>query len=249
MDETFAIGEGVNLSAIAAQLRADVIDMSHRAKAAHLASALSCVDILTVLYARILKLDTTQPQATNRDRFNLSKGHAAAALYAALAWKGIIPRGELINYGCKDSLLEEHPSPKQVGIEAATGSLGHGLPIGNGMALSSQITGQDFRVFVLLSDGECNEGSVWEAALFAARHKLNNLTAIIDYNKWQATGRSHEILQLEPMVDKWRSFGWEALEVDGHDHVQLEEELIKINLFKPRILVAHTIKGKGIKAF
>jgi transketolase len=236
----------MNLSAIAAQLRADVIDMSHRAKTAHLASALSCVDILTVLYGKVLKLETSQPQDSKRDRFILSKGHAATALYAALTWKGILSREELINYGRIDSLLEEHPSPKQVGVEAATGSLGHGLPIGNGMALSCRITGQRFRVFVLMSDGECNEGSVWEAALFASRHQLGNLTAIVDFNKWQATGRSQEVLQLDPLIDKWRAFGWNTLEVDGHDHQKLQQELTKVYSEQPRILIAHTIKGKGV---
>ncbi len=236
----------MNLPAVSAQLRADVIEMSHNAKAAHLASALSCVDILAVLYSKVLNLDPSQPKAADRDRFILSKGHAATALYAALAWKGIIPSEELRNYGCKGSLLEEHPSPKQLGVEAATGSLGHGLAIGNGMALSCRIVGQDFRVFVLLSDGECNEGSVWEAAMFAAHKKLNNLTAIIDFNKWQATGRSQDIIQLNPLVEKWLTFGWDAIEIDGHDHLNLEQELLKTNSLKPRVLVAHTIKGKGI---
>jgi len=120
------------------------------------------------------------------------------------------------------------------------------LAIGNGMALSCRIVGQDFRVFVLLSDGECNEGSVWEAAMFAAHKKLNNLTAIIDFNKWQATGRSQDIIQLNPLVDKWLTFGWDAIEIDGHDHLNLEQELLKTNSLKPRVLVAHTIKGKGI---
>ena len=236
----------MNLIDLSAQLRADVIEMSHRAKAAHLASALSCVDILAALYGEVLKLEATQPTAPHRDRFILSKGHAAAALYAALAWKGIIAREDLKQYGKQGSLLEEHPSPKQLGVEAATGSLGHGLPIGNGMALSCRITEQHFRVFVLLSDGECNEGSVWEAALFGACQQLNNLTAIIDYNKWQATGRTQEVLQLDPLIDKWRAFGWDALEIDGHDHTMLEHELNKHHPTQPRVLVAHTIKGKGV---
>jgi len=246
LNEAFEIRKSMNLIDLSAQLRADVIEMSHRAKAAHLASALSCVDILGVLYGKVLKLEATQPTSPHRDRFILSKGHAAAALYAALAWKGIINRQDLNQYGKQGSLLEEHPSPKQLGVEAATGSLGHGLPIGNGMALSCRITGQHFRVFVLLSDGECNEGSVWEAALFGARQQLNNLTAIIDYNKWQATGRSQEVLQLDPLIDKWRAFGWDALEIDGHDHTMLEQELNKHHPTRPRLLVAHTIKGKGI---
>ena len=236
----------MNLTKISAQLRADVIEMSHSAKAAHLASALSCVDILAVLYTSVLRLDSEEPNAVARDRFILSKGHAATALYASLTWKGIIDRADLSSYGKQGSLLEEHPSPKQIGVEAATGSLGHGLPIGNGMALACRVTGQQFHVFVLLSDGECNEGSVWEAALFAARYQLNNLTAIIDNNKWQATGRSQEVLQLDPLADKWRAFGWDTIEIDGHDHEVLERELKFKHPTQPRLLVAHTVKGKGV---
>ena len=231
---------------IAAHIRADVIEMCHRAKAAHLASALSCIDILTVLYEYVLKLDPIQPQSPDRDRFILSKGHAAPALYATLAWKSIIDRDQLLTYGLKGSLLEEHPSPKLVGVEAATGSLGHGLPIANGMALAARIQNQTYRVFVLMSDGECNEGSVWEAAMFAARHGLDQLTAIVDFNKWQATGRSCEVLQLEPLVEKWASFGWSVTELDGHDHQSLLASLTKPSIGKPHVIIAHTIKGKGV---
>jgi len=163
----------LNFASLAAQLRAEVVQMSHRAKAAHLASALSCVDILTVLYGQVLNLDPAQPDHPDRDRFILSKGHAAAALYATLAWKGLIDPEQLLTYGQQHSLLEEHPTPKLPGVEAATGSLGHGLPIGNGMALAGRIQQQTYRVFVLMSDGECNEGSVWEAAMFAAAQGLD----------------------------------------------------------------------------
>lgn len=235
-----------NLPTLAAQLRADIVQLSHQAKAAHLASALSCVDILTVLYGEVLNIDPAQPQHFDRDRFILSKGHAAAALYATLAWKGIIERDQLLNYGKKGSLLEEHPSPKLPGIEAATGSLGHGLPIANGMALAGRIQNQSYRVFVLMSDGECNEGSVWEAAMFAARHGLDQLTAIVDFNKWQATGRSREVLQLDPLAEKWASFGWAVTELDGHDHQKLYEALIQKMSGKPHMIVAHTVKGKGV---
>lgn len=234
------------LKDIATGLRADVLDMVCRAKAGHIASSLSCVDILTVLYGRVLRLDPAQLQAPERDRFILSKGHATAAYYAALAWKGIIPRDQLLTYGCQGSLLEEHPSPMLSGVEAATGSLGHGLLIGNGMALAARIQRRQYRVFVLMSDGECNEGSVWEAAMFTARHRLDHLTAIVDFNKWQATGRSREVLQLEPLAEKWRSFGWEAIELDGHDHQTLLGALIKPSTGKPRMLIAHTVKGKGV---
>jgi len=236
----------MNWNDISKKLRLDVIEMSYQAQAAHLASSLSCIDILAVLYSSILKIDTNNFDQPDRDRFILSKGHAATALYAALAWKGIIDHKVLKTYGKKGSLLEEHPSPKQKGVEAATGSLGHGLSIANGMALASKINSLNYNVYVLMSDGECNEGSVWEASMFASQHKFNNLTAIIDYNKWQATGRSQEILNLGPLSKKWSSFGWDAVELDGHDHQSLFDELSKKNKEKPRIIIAHTIKGKGI---
>jgi transketolase len=176
----------------------------------------------------------------------LSKGHAAAALYATLAWRGFISKADLLQYGKKGSLLEEHPSPKLPGVEAATGSLGHGLPIGNGMALAARIQKQDYRVFVLMSDGECNEGSVWEAAMLAGRHGFSNLTAFIDFNKWQATDRSQQVLQLDPLLDKWTAFGWEAVEIDGHNHEEIYSAAQAQNPDRPRLIVAHTIKGKGV---
>jgi transketolase len=232
--------------AIAAQLRADVVQLSHQARAAHLASALSCIDILAVLYGQVLNLDPDRPNYPDRDRFILSKGHAAAALYATLAWKGIIPAEQLLTYGEQHSLLEEHPSPKLPGVEAATGSLGHGLPIANGMALAARIQNRPYRVFVLMSDGECNEGSVWEAAMFASRHGLDALTVIIDFNKWQATGRSQEVLQLDPLADKWASFGWAVTELDGHDPDLLLKAFTQPVTQKPHAVIAHTVKGKGI---
>jgi transketolase len=234
------------LQAIAAQLRADVVQLSHQARAAHLASALSCIDILAVLYGQVLNLDSDRPNYPDRDRFILSKGHAAAALYATLAWKGIIPAEQLLTYGEQHSLLEEHPSPKLPGVEAATGSLGHGLPIANGMALAARIQNRPYRVFVLMSDGECNEGSVWEAAMFASRHGLDALTVIIDFNKWQATGRSQEVLQLDPLADKWASFGWAVTELDGHDPDLLLKAFTQPVTQKPHAVIAHTVKGKGI---
>jgi transketolase len=193
-----------------------------------------------------MRIDRDLLEAPDRDRFILSKGHAAAALYAVLAYRGIIDQDELLTYAKKGSLLEEHPSPKQNGVEAATGSLGHGLPIANGMALSSKISGYKFSVFVVMSDGECNEGSVWEAAMFAARHNLKNLTAIVDYNKWQATDRSSQILKLEPLKEKWISFGWDVQEVDGHDHQRLYDSMENKNNQCPRMIIAHTVKGKGV---
>jgi len=194
-----------------------------------------------------MELNHSSDRKHHHDKFILSKGHAATALYAILSYKGIINRNNLLNYGKKGSFLEEHPSPKQIGVEAATGSLGHGLPIANGMALANKIREINSRVFVLMSDGECNEGSVWEAAMFAAQNELQNLTAIVDYNKWQATGRSEEVLKLKPLAEKWRSFGWDVMEVDGHVHQELFDGMTKKHdTTKPRMILAHTVKGKGV---
>ena len=236
----------MNWNLISAELRVQVLELSHQAKAAHLASALSCIDILAVLYESILAFEPSNPNWPDRDRFILSKGHAAAALYAVLTRQGVLDSSQLATYGKANSLLEEHPSPNLPGVEAATGSLGHGLPIANGIALASRIQKKSFRVYALLSDGECNEGSVWEAAMFAACHKLSNLCAIVDFNKWQATGRSQEVLALDPLADKWRAFGWAVEEVDGHDHRQLESKLLAKPGQLPRMFIAHTVKGKGI---
>ncbi len=238
------------LKAMAAKLRGRVIEMSHAAQAAHLASALSCCDILSAAYWHALRLDPAKPADAGRDRFILSKGHAAAALYAALAFRGYYDPAILDTY-CQDgSKLAEHPPAHGLpGVEAATGSLGHGLPIGAGMALSARISGQRFRVFAVLSDGECNEGSVWEAAMFAAGQNLGNLCVVVDYNKWQATARSNETLALAPLRDKWAAFGWNAHEVDGHDVADLARRMAALPdepTGRPVALVAHTVKGKGV---
>jgi transketolase len=233
---------------LAAQFRSMVIEMSYRAKTAHLASALSCIDIVAVLYNSVLRVDSNNATWSDRDRFILSKGHAATALYAALEHKNFIDKSDIISYGEEGSLLEEHPSPKLPGVEAATGSLGHGLPIGCGIALAGLIKKKTYRTFVLMSDGECNEGSVWEACLFAAANKLENLCAFVDFNKWQATGRSKEVLALEPLVEKFRSFGWIVHEINGHDHSELLQAISSpyAGKSKPTMIVAHTVKGKGV---
>ncbi|MEP2640021.1 transketolase [Roseobacter sp.] len=233
----------------AARLRGKVVEMSGAARAAHLASCLSACDVLAAAYWHALKIDPQAPKAPERDRFVLSKGHAAAALYASLAFRGFFPEDELKTF-CKDgSRLAEHPPANLLpGVEAATGSLGHGLPIGAGMALSGRLQGQNYRVFALLSDGENNEGSVWEAAMFAAGKKLGNLCVIVDYNKWQATGRSNETLALSPLREKWEAFGWDAEEVDGHDVAELAAKMAEVPFGegRPKALIAHTVKGKGV---
>jgi transketolase len=238
----------LNSVALAARLRSKAIEMSHAAGAAHLASSLSCMDMVAVLYHSVLKIDPANAKWEGRDRFILSKGHAATALYAALAYRGFLTEADLRTYGKAGSLLEEHPSPRLPGVEAATGSLGHGLPFGCGIALAARIKGQSYRTFVLMSDGECNEGSVWEASLFAAANRLGNLCAFVDFNKWQATGRSKEVLALDPLADKFRSFGWNVCEIDGHDHLQIAQavQTVAMGEARPTMVVAHTVKGKGV---
>lgn len=241
--------ESYDLRAIAARLRADVVSMSHTAETPHLASALSCVDILTAAYWRVLRLDPNEPGAPQRDRFILSKGHAATALYATLAGRGFFPRSLIDEYNTAGGALAEHPGPNCApGVEAATGSLGHGLSLGVGHALGGRINELDYRVFALLSDGECNEGAVWEAALFAAAQRLERLCAIVDYNKWQATARSNETMALEPLAEKWRAFGWSTYEVDGHDLEALSDLMGRVpeGSGRPVAIVAHTVKGRGI---
>jgi transketolase len=207
------------------------------------------VDILTAAYWHALAIDPQKPDDPDRDRFVLSKGHAAMALYAALAARGFFPEDELATYAADGGRLAEHPPAKGLpGVEAATGSLGHGLPIGVGMALAGRLSWRSYRVFALLSDGECNEGSVWEAALLAPAHGLDRLVAVIDYNKWQATGRSNEVTALEPLREKWAAFGWSTREIDGHDLGALMTAMQHVpdGTGKPVVIVAHTVKGKGV---
>ena len=238
-----------SLRALAATLRARVVETSGRAEVPHLGSCLSCVDILVALYWGVLRLDPRAPTATGRDRFILSKGHAAPALFQVLALRGYYPEAELADYGRDGGRFAEHPPAHGVpGVEAATGSLGHGLPMGVGMALGARLAGIDNRTFVLVSDGECNEGSTWEAAMMAGAQRLDRLTVVVDFNKWQATGRSREVLALDPLADKWAAFGWQAEEVDGHDLPALLSSLTRPpdGTGRPRAIVAHTVKGKGV---
>lgn len=235
---------------LAGQMRARVIETSSKTGTPHLGSCLSCVDIVTALYFEVLRLDPQKPADPDRDRFILSKGHAAPTLFQALAMRGFYPESMLENYGSDGSVFAEHPpTPDHLaGVEAATGSLGHGLPMGLGMALAGRVKNQKFRVYVVLGDGECNEGSVWEAAMLASAQNVENLCVIVDYNKWQATGRSQSVMALDPFVEKWKSFGWNACEVNGHDMASLLSALKNFPSQdgKPTAIVAHTIKGKGV---
>ncbi len=227
-------------------LRGALVSLSQAKGIPHLGSTLSCIDIMIAAYWRSMRFNPQCPEDPKRDRFILSKGHAAKALYVCLAYRGFFEVEELQRLGEEGGPMAEHPGPGCMpGVEAATGSLGHGLPIGIGHALASRIQGPKYRVFVLMSDGECNEGSVWEGAMMAAARRLNNLTVVIDFNKWQATDRSENVLQLSPLADKWHAFGWDAVEVDGHDIDEISSALIKRS-DRPRAIIANTIKGKGI---
>ncbi len=238
------------LESIARRIRGQVVQMSHAAGAAHLGSALSCVDILVAAYWGLLRVDPRKPEDPSRDRFILSKGHAAMALYATLAARGFFDAALLDQFNQAGAALGEHPSWRCVpGVETSTGSLGHGLSLAIGMALANRIKGiVGPRCFVLMSDGECEEGAVWEAAMFAPAHKLDNVVAIIDYNKWQATGRSDEVMALAPLREKWQAFGWNAIEVDGHDIEAILQSLqcLPDGSGKPVAVIAHTVKGKGV---
>ena len=236
------------LERIAREIRYELIAISHRAQTAHLGGALSCVDLLVALSWTQLQIDPRKPNDPQRDRLILSKGHAVSALYAVLARRGFFPKDELLHYNEPGSRLPEQPSPGCVpGIEWATGSLGHGLGVGLGMALAGRIQQLDYAVTVVLGDGECEEGSVWEAAMLAPRLKLGRLTAIVDFNKWQATGRTDEIMAMESLRSKWEAFGWTCREIDGHDFAALRAALHGPRPTDvPLAIVAHTIKGKGV---
>jgi transketolase len=215
----------------------------------HVGSSMSLIEIMRVFYDDILRYRANEPKWTGRDRLILSKGHGCIALYVLLADKGFFPLETLDTFCRRDSILGGHPEAGKIpGVEASTGALGHGLSIGVGMALAARIEQRDSRVVVVMGDGEINEGSVWEAALCAGKHGLTNLTAVIDYNKIQSAGPTREIQDLEPLVDKWRAFNFETVEVDGHDVNALRELLLRLPLSqtKPTAIICHTVKGKGI---
>lgn len=237
------------LQHITREIRGRLVELSHGTGAPHLGSSLSCVDILVAAYWTCLAIDPTRPDDPRRDRLLFSKGHAATTLYVTLAYRGFFPMALLDTFAQPGSTLSEHPNAHCApGVEMASGSLGHGLPIGLGMALAARIQGQRYRVYVVMSDGECNEGSVWEAALLAPAHRLENVCVVIDYNKWQATGRSDQVTALQPLRQKWEAFGWSSYEADGHDLRALSLLLNRVpdGTGKPVAVVAHTVKGKGV---
>lgn len=234
---------------LALKIRRNALTMTHLGKSSHIGAVFSMADIMAVLYGRVLRVRPEEPDWKDRDRFILSKGHAGAGVYATLAECGFFPVEELKTHYANGSRLSGHVSHKGIpGVEISTGSLGHGLPIGTGMALAAKMDDAFHRVFVVLGDGECDEGSNWEAALFAAHHKLSNLIAVVDYNKLQSLTTVSNTLALEPFVDKWRAFGWNVIEVDGHDHYALGQTLDHQPSAseKPLCVLAHTTKGKGV---
>lgn len=234
---------------LARDVRLQCLRMVYEAKASHIGSCFSIADIVAVLYGSVMNLRAKQPDWDERDRFILSKGHSAAAVYSVLALQDYFPLEDLRDYGKNNSKLMTHISHKVDGVEFSTGSLGHGLPFAAGKAMAAKLCGKSWKTYVLLSDGEMDEGSNWEALMFSSHHKLDNLVVIIDYNKLQSLGSVSETLGLEPLKGKLEAFGFSVLEVDGHDLKSLESALSNHQLNKgiPTAIIAHTIKGRGVK--
>jgi transketolase len=225
-------------------IRLIILEQSNRAHVGHIGSALSIADIIASLFGSVLRISS--PEDPQRDRFILSNGHAALALYAALTLRGSLPEAQLNTYCANHSLLGVHPEHDLPGVDFSSGSLGQGLSMGAGAALAARMLGSKRRVFVLLSDAECNEGSIWEAAMFAAHHQLGNLTAIIDLNGQQALGFTKQVCNIPNMAERWRAFGWDAHDIDGHDVGSMTEKMLKHDGAQPQMLVAHTTFGQGV---
>jgi len=238
--------DSTDWTCVSRQMRRIILDQAKRANVGHIGSALSIVDILTALYRDVLNV--SHPSDPERDRFILSKGHAVLALYAALSLRGWLNAAELETYCGDGSLLGVHPEHQLRGVDFSTGSLGHGLSLGAGAALAARLQGSPRRSFVLVSDAECNEGSLWEAVMFAAHHRLANLITIIDLNGQQALGYTDDVLRLSPMAERWRAFGWDVHEVDGHDVPALSQTIAGLDTTTgpPHVLIAHTVFGKGV---
>jgi transketolase len=238
----------VPLDARSVALRRTIIRALAAGQRGHVGAAFSIVEILRVLYDEVLRYDAANPRWPGRDRFVLSKGHGCLALYAVLAEKGFFPEAELWKFCRSDGLLGGHPEHHIPGVEASTGSLGHGMSIALGFALNARLIGAGYRTFVVIGDGESNEGSIWEAALSAGKHRLANFVVLTDYNKYQSYGRTADVLNLEPLTDKWRAFGFAAVEVNGHDPAALGDVLARVPLDpeRPTAVICHTVKGKGV---
>lgn len=239
----------IELEALARQLRVESLRMIYRRQAGHPGGSLSAAEIMAGLFFHHLRLDPQNPDWPERDRFILSKGHASAVLYAALALGGFLTLDDLKSWGDLDCRLQGHPDRlKTPGVDMSTGLLGHGIAVGAGLALAARLQKLNYRVYTLLGDGECQAGIVWEGAMLAAKYHLNGLTAILDYNDVQLDGPVHEILPLEPLIGKWRSFNWHVIEINGHDLRQILESLDLAQEIhdRPTLILAHTTKGKGV---
>lgn len=236
------------LDARSIAIRRTIVKILHASRRGHVGSAFSIVEILRVLYDDVVRVDPRDPKWSHRDRCVLSKGHGCLALYAILADKGFFPESELWRFCKRDGILGGHPEHKIPGVEVSTGSLGHGMSVGIGFALNARHDRADYRTFVIIGDGESNEGSVWEAAMCASKHRLNNFTVIVDYNKQQSYGSTFEVQDLEPFSDKWRSFGFATAEVDGHSVEELRAAFARLPLEpdRPSAIICHTVKGRGI---
>lgn len=231
------------------KIRREILKMTTEAGSGHPSGSLSCVDVIVALYFHVMHHNPKNPHWSERDRFILSKGHAAPAVYAALAEAGYIDPKELKNFRKLGSILQGHPDRNRVaGIENSSGSLGNGLAVANGMALAGKIDGKNYMVYVLLGDGECQEGLIWESAMFSAHYKLDNIIAIVDRNGLQIDGPTERVMGLEPFAKKWEAFGWNVLEVDGHDLAAIIDALERARETKgrPTVVIAHIIKGRGV---
>ena len=237
------------LQALAKEIRRNIVKMIGAAGSGHPGGSLSAVEIVVTLYYDVMRHDPQNPDLPDRDRFILSKGHACPVLYATLAELGYTPKDELMRLRKLGSIYQGHPDKRFLPVlEASTGSLGQGLSLGIGMALAARLDGKDYRTYVLLGDGEIQEGQIWEAAMFASFHKVDNVCAIVDYNKIQLDGFVKDIMDLEPLVPKWEAFGWHVIELDGHDIPALQRAFAEAAATKgkPTVLIAHTVKGKGV---
>lgn len=237
-----------NVETIAKDIRKKIYQIAHHAGGGHMGASFSMADIISVLYFdNVLKYDAKNPEWEDRDKFILSKGHASYALYATLAKAGYFPEEELRNVGKVGSKFGGHPKMYEIpGVEASTGALGHGLSFAIGIAYSNKMDGKDSHVYVVLGDGECQEGSIWEGALSAPTLELDNLTVVVDYNKLQAMDDLETIVRMKPFADKWKAFGWNVIEIDGHNYEEIKEALLVRVEKKPTLIIANTIKGKGV---
>ncbi len=239
----------MELNEIAKKIRVNIIEMLEKSQSGHPGGSLSAVEILTALYFKEMKIDPTNPKLTDRDRFVLSKGHATPVLYGTLAERGFFPKEELDSFRKMGSMLQGHPDMKDIpGVDMTTGSLGQGLAAANGMALAGKLDNKDYRVYALIGDGESQEGLIWEAAMLAAHYKLDNITVFLDNNGLQIDGKNKDIMNIEPIDEKFKSFGWNVLTIDGHSFEEIFEaiEKAKNTKGKPTMIIAKTVKGKGI---